>query len=190
MNPAHHETGISLLESLIAIFILTILTQIGLPDLTQILRHRQGSLVLQSLANSIYLARTAAARWKTMTMLCPTTDGLHCDGQWHDGVLVYVDWNDNQLPDGSDEIIDYLKYEKLSGTLRWRAFRSKPFLQITPLGFTRYQNGSFTWCDNSGVPQNAHQLILNRTGRVRFAKDLDGDGVRENSRGSPIDCPN
>jgi len=189
MLQLHRSHGFTLVECLLAAVILTSLARLALPGLDQVVRHRQGSLVLQRLANSIFLARTAAARFGAMAVLCPSVDGTRCGGAWHDGVLVFLDRNDDQGPDQGEAIIDYLRFESLPGTLQWRAFRSKPYLQITPLGFTRYQNGSFTWCDQQRRPDSAHQLILNRTGRVRFARDSDGDGVREDSAGHPIRCP-
>ena len=183
------DSGVTALEALIAVFILTILVQLALPRYEQLVTDHQGRQVLQRLAGSIYLARASSARWGSSAVLCPSTSGQSCSGDWHDGVLVFLDRNDNQAPDNNEEILDYLDFERLPGTLHWRAFRSKPFLQITPLGFTRYQNGNFTWCDRRKTPGSARQLILNRTGRVRFAKDSDGDGLRENSRGDPVRCP-
>jgi len=181
--------GITLIEVLFTLVILAITFAFGLPDLQQLRIRKQGMLTLQKLANSIYLARSAAAESRHIAVLCPTIDGNSCGGQWHQGVLVFLDRNDNQQPDAGDELIDHLQYEQLPGTLHWRAFRSKPYLQITPVGFTRYQNGNFTWCDLEKSPASAHQLILNRTGRVRYAKDNDNDGIREDSRGRPISCP-
>jgi len=183
------QQGTSLLEVVLVMgFFVTILS-VALPDLQQLHTRRQGSLALRKLANSIFVARSAAAESGNIAVLCPTPDGSSCGGKWQQGILVFLDQNDNQHPDAGEELVDHLQYEKLPGTLHWRAFRSKPYLQITPMGFTRYQNGNFTWCDLKKTPASAHQLILNRTGRVRFAKDTNGDGLRENSSGGPIRCP-
>ncbi|MEZ5491492.1 MAG: GspH/FimT family pseudopilin [Gammaproteobacteria bacterium] len=189
MRQDHKASGITLIESLTTLVILAILIRLMLPDLAQLLEQRQGSLVIQRVANSIFLARAAAAKSGTMAVLCPSQDGNYCGGEWHDGILLFLDWNDNQTPDSGDETVDYLRFEKLPGTLHWRAFRSKPYLQITPLGFTRYQNGNFTWCGKENTSASARQLVLNRTGRVRYAQDRDGDGLREDSSGRPIQCP-
>lgn len=183
------SSGFSLLECLLAVIILATLTRLALPGFEEVTTHREGSLVLQQVANFIYLSRTVAARHGAMAVLCPSGDGLDCGADWQDGLLLFLDANDNQRRDEDEAVEEYLPFEGVQGTLHWRAFRSKPYLQITPLGFTRYQNGSFTWCDLRGSPASAHQLILNRTGRVRFARDRDRDGIRENSRGEPIRCP-
>ncbi|MBT8147818.1 MAG: GspH/FimT family pseudopilin [Gammaproteobacteria bacterium] len=181
--------GTTLIEALLAVGIIAILLSMALPDLQQLRIRQQGTLALRKLASSIYLARSAAAEFRSIAVICPSVDGAVCGGDWHEGVLVFLDGNDNQSFDTGDKRVDYLQYEKLPGTLHWRAFRSKPYLQITPVGFTRYQNGNFTWCDLQKSPENAHQLILSKTGRVRFAKDSNGDGLRENSSGKPISCP-
>ena len=179
----------TLIELLLVIVLLTILAALALPDMKQQLDEQQGRLALRNLAASIVLARTAAAESGTMAVLCPSADGLTCGGPWHLGVMVFLDSNDNQTLDFDERLVNHLPFEKLPGTLRWRAFQSKPYLQITPLGFPRYQNGNFPWCNTEGDPASARQLILNRTGRIRFARDRNGDGFRENSSGKPIKCP-
>ena len=60
---------------------------------------------------------------------------------------------------------------------------------MTPMGFTRDQNGNFTWCPGNGDVRLARQLIVNAAGRLREALDSDGDGVREGANGRPIGCP-
>ena len=179
----------TIIELLLVIALLTILAALALPDMKQMRDDQQGRLALRKLAFSIALARTEAAESGTMAVLCPSSDGLACGSSWHQGVMVFLDSNDNQSLDANEQLVNYLPFEKLPGTLHWRAFQSKPYLQITPLGFTRYQNGNFTWCNAEGDPASARQLILNRTGRIRFARDRNGDGFRENSSGKPIKCP-
>jgi type IV fimbrial biogenesis protein FimT len=183
------DRGFTLLEALLTMTILGVLLSIAVPDLQQLRIQRQGSLALQRLANSIYLARSAAATTGDIAVLCPSADGIFCGGLWHQGILVYLDGNDNQTPDPQEKLVARLQYENLPGKITWRAFQSKPFLQITPVGFTRYQNGNFTWCDAERNPSSAQQLILNRTGRVRYARDTNGDGLREGANGQPISCP-
>ncbi len=189
LSSSRSTRGTSLFESLVALAIVATLGVIMAPSVENLGLHRQGSLALQRVASSIYRARTTAAKSGVVAMLCPSADGNQCGGNWHDGILVFPDRNGNLLHDPDESPVDYVGFENLRGTLHWRAFQSKPYLQITPLGFTRYQNGNFTWCDPDKSSSGAHQLILNRTGRVRFAVDSDGDGNRENSQGLPISCP-
>jgi len=73
-------------------------------------------------------------------------------------------------------------------TLQWRAFQSRPYLQIEPSGFMRHQSGNFTWCPASRNARFARQLVVNATGRVRLSQDTDGDGIHEDSAGNPLHC--
>jgi len=59
---------------------------------------------------------------------------------------------------------------------------------MTPRGTTNYQNGNFTWCPANGDPLMIRQVVVSLTGRTRFAKDSDGDGVVENSQGKEVEC--
>ena len=189
-TPKHKlHVGLTLIEAIFTIAILGILASLAVPNLGYLLVQRQGSLALQRLAHGIFLARSAAARSGDVAVLCPSIDGTSCGGLWHQGVLVFLDGNDNQTPDPQEQRITRIQYEKLPGKITWRAFQRKPFLQITPVGFTRYQNGNFTWCDDNRTSFSARQLVINRTGRVRYARDTDGDGLREGTNGKPIACP-
>jgi type IV fimbrial biogenesis protein FimT len=181
--------GFTLLEALLTMAVFAILVSLAAPDLQQLRTRRQGSVALQKLATSIYLARSAAATTGDIAVLCPSADGILCGGFWQQGILVYLDGNDNQHPDPGEKFVTRIHFEKLPGQITWRAFQRKPYLQITPAGFTRHQNGNFTWCDPERDPFSAQQLILNRTGRVRYARDTDGDGLREGADGQAITCP-
>ena len=58
---------------------------------------------------------------------------------------------------------------------------------MSPRGFTRYQNGTFTYCPKEGL-NYARGIILNAQGRVRFTKDEDQDGIDEGANGRPLRC--
>ena len=74
------------------------------------------------------------------------------------------------------------------GTIRWRAFRNRQYLQMTSAGYTNYQNGNFTYCPPNGDVYQARQLIINMQGRVRKPADIDNDGIIEDARGRDIRC--
>lgn len=59
---------------------------------------------------------------------------------------------------------------------------------MTPRGTTNYQNGNFSFCPSNKNPALARQIIVSATGRTRYARDLDGDGIVENSKGQPLHC--
>lgn len=48
--------------------------------------------------------------------------------------------------------------------------------------------GNITWCPDAGNSTNAAHLIISRGGRIRLARDTDGDGVPNKADGSNVNC--
>ncbi len=182
------DAGLTLFELLFTLLLLSILLAVALPDFGDLISHKRSDSNIRTLITSLELARTSAIVDNSLVTLCRSANGESCGGRWKDGILVFTDPNGNRKVDLQDRIIRYVTFPYLHGNLRWRAFQNRQYLQITPQGFTRYQNGNFTFCPDSGDLRHARQLILNRTGRIRQAGDSNGDGIREDSRGRPIRC--
>ena len=182
------DRGISLLELLIVLFILSILFGISLPGYQNVVENRRGDAVLKKLASAIQLARSSAISTGSLATLCRSADGAECGGRWQDGIIVFSDHNGDRKINQEDKLLRYISFDDGSGSIRWRAFQNRQYLQITSQGFTRYQNGNFTYCPRNKEAEYARQLIINRTARMRYAIDSDGDGIREDSRGQPIRC--
>ena len=180
--------GYTLPELIITLFLLALLAGISLPDLSRYMDQRKGDITVRRLAQAVEFARVAAISSGGLVTLCRSRDGMVCGGEWREGVLIFTDRNGNRLVDQDDSILRHMTFPGSDGRIQWRAFRNRQYLQITKLGFTRFQNGNFTYCPAGGDPRMAHQIIVNRTARVRFAQDSDGDGIREDSRGRAIDC--
>ncbi|MCP3673585.1 MAG: hypothetical protein GY829_03815, partial [Gammaproteobacteria bacterium] len=98
-----------------------------------------------------------------------------------------IDHNQDHIFNGDD--IFLTKFEKFpdEDTIYWRAFQNKQYLQMSPLGYTRFQNGTFTYCPREGL-KYARGIIINAAGRVRFTKDEDGDGIDEGANGKSLRC--
>lgn len=182
------DRGISLLELLIVLFLLSILFSLSLPGYQDIVEHGRGDAVLKKLAGAIQLARSSAITTGSLATLCRSADGEECGGQWQDGIIVFSDRNGDRVINQDDKLLRYITFPDSGGTLRWRAFQNRQYLQITSQGFTRYQNGNFTYCSRNKAAAYARQLIINRTARMRYAVDSDGDGIREDSSGQPLRC--
>ena len=182
------QAGLTLFELLFTLFLLSLLLGIALPDFTKLIEHKRADNNVRTLVTAIELARTSAIVDNSLVTLCRSQNGEECGGDWKNGILVFVDHDGDRDIDPEDRLVRFFTLPSLDGELYWRAFQNRQYLQITPQGFTRYQNGNFTFCPASGELQHARQLILNRTGRVRLAGDSDGDGIAEDSRGRPIRC--
>jgi len=180
--------GMTLLELLIAMLIFAALLGLSMPGFGELVAARRGDIVMDRLRQAVSLARTTAVTSGELTTLCRSADALTCGGEWRDGVLVFRDSDGDRTLDDGQTPVRYIDLGDTRGAVYWRAFQNRQYLQFTPLGFTRYQNGNFTYCPDNGQLQYARQLILNRTGRLRTAVDSDGDGIAEDSRGRPLRC--
>ena len=185
---AHASAGVTLPEMLFALLILWTLMQLSTPLFDDLITGTRGDAAMRSLRKAISFTRAAAVTSGQMTTMCRSRDARRCGGRWEDGVLVFHDGDGDLELDAGQQALAYIDLDADAGRIHWRAFRNRQYLQFTPLGFTRYQNGNFTFCPRNGRKEHARQLILSRTGKVREAKDNDGDGIPEDSRGRPLRC--
>lgn len=183
-------TGHTLPEVLILLAVVLLMFGIAAPDLQATLQRHAGEALVSELARTLNLARAAAVNSGSMVTLCRSTDGLTCSGDWLDGILVFTDANADRVINAEDSILRYTNAFQPVGVLRFRSFPNRQYLQFTQLGFTNNQNGNFTWCPATGEAASAQQLIFTQSGRSRFAKDKDGDGIREGADGQAISCGN
>jgi type IV fimbrial biogenesis protein FimT len=58
-----------------------------------------------------------------------------------------------------------------------------------PRGYTAWQNGNFLYCAAGGAATEARMVIVNPQGRLRIARDRNGDGIVEDAAGRPVSCP-
>ncbi len=180
--------GMTLLEILLTLGLLGVLLGIALPDLGDWAEAARARVITRNLATQIALARSTAAARQQWVSVCPTEDQLGCGGSWNEGSMVFSDRNGDRRVNQDDVVIRRNGPLPAGETLQWRAFQSRPYLQIEPSGFMRHQSGNFTWCPASRDARFARQLVVNATGRVRVSKDSDGDGIDEDSAGNPLSC--
>lgn len=181
--------GLSLTEILVALTIIAFLSLgITTPDFAEWRRRKQIDAVMHDLITAIDIARSHAVTENVMVTFCRSNDGINCQGKWHEGSIVFTDANADQIINGSDRLLFRLDPLKPVGTIEFRSFQNRQYLQMNSRGFTNYQNGNFTFCPASKDPRRARQIIVSLSGRTRFARDTDGDGVVEDSQGKPLYC--
>lgn len=183
--PAQH--GASLLELFAAIAIITTLATLALPVFT-LLEREESARVLQQFLSLVANGRSAAIRLGQPVTLCPVDDQSRCIRDWQAGAMLFVDADENRQRDNPEALLAVVHWDDLQGSLSWRAFGNRQHLLIDHFGGLTGQNGNFTWCPPDHGSEPAHQLVLNGSGRFRFARDHDGDGLREDSRGQPLQC--
>lgn len=184
----NHHRGFTLPEIITALAIVGILSSLAAPGLQALTEQKQGETTLRTLAEHLALARASAATYGQTVTFCRSADGLTCSGSWSDGSIVFTDRNADRLINQDDLLLRSQVTTALPGTIAWRAFQNRQYLQIEATGFMRYQSGNFLYCPHDRDPRDALQLIVNSTGRSRYAVDSNGDGIREDSSGKPLAC--
>jgi type IV fimbrial biogenesis protein FimT len=184
------KNGFSIIELLLTLSVITLLLAVATPKLPAFLEKNQGEKALIAIARAIHVGRTAAIKTGGTVTICRSYDASTCSGNWQDGLIVFTDQNIDRVINHTDQLLVQLMFNKLPGTIVWRAFQNRQYLQLNSRGDLIHQNGTFTWCASSGNAQSAHQLIVSGTGRIRFAVDSDGDGIRTGSNGLPLSCQN
>lgn len=187
---ADNEHGLTLLELLMVLAIVSILFNYALPSLSKIIARSTNLTLSYQLINLVQYARTAAITKHQTVTLCGSSDGVICDGSWSNKILVFLDIESNGQIDKNDLVLQVATTAPQNGSLLWRSFRNKSYLQLLPTGTTYFQNGNFLYCPQNQDPHNAFTLILNTSGRLRQGLDHNHNGIPEGSDGKDITCPN
>ena len=180
--------GLSLIEILVCLTIIAFLATGAMPDFSVWRERKEIDGLMHELIGAIDMARSHAVAENVMVTFCRSNDGQKCHGTWAEGSILFTDFNADRAMNGNDRLLFRLEPMKPAGTLEFKSFQNRQFLQMTARGFTNNQNGNFTFCPASKDPRMARQIIISLTGRTRFARDEDGDGVAEDSQGKALYC--
>ncbi|MDT8370865.1 MAG: Tfp pilus assembly protein FimT/FimU [Gammaproteobacteria bacterium] len=179
--------GLTLIELLIVIAIISILASLAAPSFNALIRKQQVNGEANVLFSLVHLARTEAIKRNSVVTICKSNDANQCGGNWSDGWIVFQDNDKDGSRDAGETLIS-------SGTigygyqLSWTAFGSNNYIRFTPQGLTLSQNGSFKLCPGDGDARYARAVIISKTARVRLPKDTNGDGIYEDAGGSNLIC--
>jgi len=180
--------GLTLLELLTTLAIVSVLFGFAIPQFTIINERSRATVTMNWLIGAIQFARYSAINQRILVTLCPSRTGDSCGGKWHQGVIAFTDHNKDHKINGGDQLLKRFYYPLKGGTVKWRSFRNRQYLQMTSEGLTNYQNGNFTYCATNQDPRFSRQIVLNVSGRFRASRDSNGDGRVEDRRGKPLRC--
>ncbi|MEO0971961.1 MAG: GspH/FimT family pseudopilin [Pseudomonadota bacterium] len=110
MDP-RHETGVTLVELLVTVGVLTILASFAVPSFTAIMQNNGLTASVNSLVTSVTLARSEALKRNAPITICRSNnanaDSPGCGGGtgWESGWVVFVDENGNAAIDADEDIL-------------------------------------------------------------------------------------
>lgn len=180
--------GFTLIELLVCLAIVAFLAMQATPGIAEWRARKAADGLIRELLNAVDMARAHAIAGNVTVTFCRSIDGATCSGNWRDGSMLFTDANADRVINGNDRVLSRLAALPVDGTLEFRSFQNRQYLQINSRGFTLYQNGNFTYCPANGDARLARQLIISLSGRTRLARDTDGDGIVEDSQGRALGC--
>jgi type IV fimbrial biogenesis protein FimT len=144
--------GFTLLEIIVTIAIVSILLLIAIPFGQSIVAYINAEVITYRLRNIINYANYFALQHGKVVTLCPSKDGVNCQGTWNDGLLLLADSPLRYYP-GTN-----------SGTLTLKSFADNSKIQFYPQKLFQ-QNGTFYYHSEN----HSRSIIINKVGRIRIA---------------------
>lgn len=181
--------GLSLGECLISLVIIGLLATQVAPNFSAYIEQKESQAAVHRLTAALHLTRNVAIAHQKKATLCPWDIAhQHCGGQWQNETMIFLDANNNRRLDPGDLIIRQLPALAKNSLVRFRSFGNRQYLRMTAAGMTDHQNGNLLYCPPSRNAKQAAQIIIHASGRARLARDSDGDGIAEDSRGRALRC--
>lgn len=146
--------GLTLIELLVCLSMLSLLCVIALPNFTELLSRKQTDALTDKLVRQLAHARALSIITRRDVEACGSSDGKQCDEQWSKGWVIYSP--------GTSSIVSMERIAP-GAVLNWTGFTSR--IRFHPNGTSPLGNGYFLICNSKG--QVHSQLIINRQGRIR-----------------------
>lgn len=165
--------GMSLVEVLATLAILSILLTVAVPSFDAMIASSRFAASANLYLTSLHLARSEAIKRNGRVALCKSADGATCtaNGRWDQGWIVFHDVNNNAQADGGEEILrvyEALPADRaLSGNLPVANYVSYGAFGRTQLISGAFQAGTLTLCRLSAGAGEARRIVISSTGRPR-----------------------
>lgn len=161
--------GFSFLEIVICIAIISIIYFYTIPYFHKHMAQAESTKTQNLFISSISMAKNHAATYRSNVVICSSENGEQCQkSQWHIGIIIFLDKNQNKQVDENEKIILYEKTNLKYGSLDWRGTLSSPSLTFMakhnglPIG----SNGSFFYCSFQNLPNK--RFVLSKMGHIRI----------------------
>ena len=178
--------GLSLLEMLIVISILSILLTITTPSFNKLAQESQRRSMVNDLLGFFSLARREAVIKGKIITLCPLNPEGKCGKDWNADLHLFEDRMNKRELTSPQSLLATLPAPKF-GHRKVRSL-SKSYFQFRPNGMILSDLGNITWCPDSRDPSKAAHLLISRGGIIRVAQDHDNDGIPDRADGARIEC--
>lgn len=156
--------GFSLIEILISLVIIGIVILFSIQVFSDYFTHRKQYLYMQQLYHDLKFSRVEAIVLDVPVVIqAYNSEQNSVSTNWCDGWVIYRNSNQQAVPQAAQIVKIHAGMKNcdivFSGSLAF------PYFQFFPNGSSDYQNGSFSFYDQSKVTM---KIIINQVGRVRW----------------------
>lgn len=162
--------GMTLVEVLICLSIAMIVTTLGATSVPSYLEKRVESVAFDTLFHLVTFARTKAIREQELFTLCASNDGINCNGEWNQQIIVFNDNNKNARRDNSEILYKMIAMPSGTPCLEWNVGLNRRYLRFKPDGSNAGTAGHFRPCDTTKSLLQK-KLVVSFAGRTSI-KDL------------------
>lgn len=178
-NMKKFQTGLTLLELMVAVAIVGIIASIALWDSSDMLEENRAENFLLELKRNISFARSQAASTDEIVVLCPTGQGklknnkdtFNCQKVWDENkiITVFIDVdNDGHFNKATDTLLRAM--EEISDNDKLTFTGNERRLRFNTSGRITTNPGDFIFCPNGGT-ENNKALTLSQSGTAFYSGD-------------------
>lgn len=175
------QSGLTLIEIMVAVAILTVLVTIALPQVGDMVTSNTTTAHYNKIVGSLNVARSEAVKRNETIRLC-AGDTAACNvTNWEDGWVILA--ADDTILKVFDPLDDY--------TLRLSESASTDMLTYRPNGTLGDTTATFTLCDKTNQASNARAVNVNLLGQATRARDTDAptNDIVNDAAGNDVTCP-
>lgn len=160
------QRGTTLIEQIMVVAIIGALTSIAVPNLSKMLTRNQVQVAQSDFIASLRNARQTAAYTGKRTLVCPSQDGLACNGEtrWDQGWLLAHDTDRDDQPDNGPLRVGHGYHHKVI----IRSSLGRHIVRFHPDGSASGSNVTVVFCDRASNSQ-ALTVVVSNSGRIRGA---------------------
>ena len=171
----------TLIELLIVLVIVGIISFLTAGALDSISHSTKLWIEPKRIFTLIQQTRNIAISQRQSAVLCPSGNSIDCTTNWELPIMQFVDSNNNKKRDPTEPLLNHVSpYLNIDRKIQYPRSQIRFDSDGRIIGYT----GTLAYCSIGKTTG----IVLSRVGRVRYAQDLDNDGIPDIEPNKPVIC--